>query len=44
MFVQLSRLWPCSLAFSQAILNFAAFCAYGTLEQELNICTQALAG
>ena len=23
--------------FSEAILNFAAFCAYGTLEQELNI-------
>ena len=37
MFAQISKLYPCSLAFSQGIVNFAAFCAYGTLEQELNI-------
>jgi len=35
-FVQISRLQPCLLAFSLAILNFAASCAYGTPEQELN--------
>ena len=36
-FVQILRLWPCLLAFSLAILNFAASCAYGIPEQELNI-------
>jgi len=36
-FVQISRLQPCLLAFSLAIPNFAAFCTSGTPEQELSI-------
>ena len=35
--VQIFKLWPWLLAFSLAILNFAASCAYGIPEQELNI-------
>ena len=36
-FVQILRFWPCLLTFSLAILNFAASCAYGIPEHELNI-------
>ena len=36
-FVQILRFWPCLLAFSLAILNFATSCAYGIPEHELNI-------
>ena len=36
-FVHILMLWSCLLAFSLAILNFAASCAYGIPDLELNI-------